>query len=397
MQVKSLSDAPVVMRSPSQGTQRSWPILPESRSGPVWPVRADKDDSTLARDADPLTDALGRSLTDLRISVTDRCNFRCGYCMPRSSFGPGHRFKDRSELLTFDELTRLTSLFLPLGVRKLRITGGEPLLRKNVEHLIERLHGLRTLNGSPPEIALTTNGSILARKATALKAAGLNRVTVSLDALDDHTFRKMSDADCSVADVLKGIEAAQRAGLGPIKVNMVVRRGVNADQVLPMVEHFRHTGVELRFIEYMDVGTTNRWQSAEVVTASSILASITQRHALVPLERSAGDTAKRYAHQDGSGHIGFIASVSEPFCGDCTRLRLSADGQLHTCLFSTAGYDVRQRLRSAEPDDSIALALRALWQQRADRYSEQRADNMASHITSTTSASARVEMSYIGG
>ncbi|RZI83236.1 MAG: GTP 3',8-cyclase MoaA [Rubrivivax sp.] len=335
-------------------------------------------------------DRLGRPLRDLRISVTDRCNFRCSYCMPRHVFGNDHPFLPQPQLLSFEEITRTARIFMGLGVRKLRLTGGEPLLRKHLDRLVAQLSELSTLDGTPPELTLTTNASILARKAQALKDAGLQRVTISLDALDDAVFRRMNDADFPVADVLAGIEAAHAAGLGPIKVNMVVQRGVNDAQIVPMARHFRGTGVELRFIEFMDVGTTNAWKMDQVLPSSQVRERL---HAEWPLsavnaERQ-GETAERWAYDDGQGSVGFISSVTRAFCGDCNRLRLSTDGQLFTCLFAHQGHDLRTLLRQDHPDDHIATGLRQLWARREDRYSQLRAEG--------TAPQHRIEMSYIGG
>ncbi len=293
----------------------------------------------------PVLDRLQRPLHDLRISVTDRCNFRCGYCMPRAVYRD-HRFLPQPELLSFEEITRTARLFMSLGVRKLRLTGGEPLMRKNLERLVAMLAELRTVDGEPPELTLTTNGSLLARKARALKDAGLKRVTISLDALDDTTFRRMNDADFPVADVLAGIEAAQAVGLAPLKVNMVVQRSVNADQILPMARHFRGTGIELRFIEFMDVGSTNGWRLDDVLPSADIVSLIDAEHPLLPVaDPRIGETAQRYCYADGSGSIGLVSSVTRAFCGDCNRARLSTDGRIYLCLFATQGFDLRAMLR----------------------------------------------------
>ncbi|MDR2154155.1 MAG: GTP 3',8-cyclase MoaA [Burkholderiaceae bacterium] len=347
-----------------------------------------------------LRDARGRPLRDLRISVTDRCNFRCAYCMPKEVFDSRHAWLPQAALLNFEEITRLARLFVARGVGKLRLTGGEPLLRKGLEALIAQLAALRTPAGRPLDITLTTNGSLLARKARALKAAGLERVTVSLDALDDAVFRRMNDADFPVADVLAGIEAAQAAGLTPVKVNMVVKRGVNDDQIVAMARRFRGSGVTLRFIEYMDVGATNGWRMDEVLPSAEVLRRLQAEYALVALQASApGETAERwgYAAADGRhdpalGEVGFISSVTQAFCGDCNRARLSMDGKLFLCLFAGQGYDLRALLRGGADDERIDAALVAIWQGRADRYSELR----ASH-SSDAARGRRVEMSYIGG
>jgi len=335
-------------------------------------------------------DQLGRPLRDLRISVTDRCNFRCSYCMPRDVFGHDHTFLRQPELLSFEEITRTARLFVGLGVRKLRLTGGEPLLRKHLERLVEQLAQLRTPDGGPVELTLTTNASILARKARALKDAGLQRVTISLDALDDAIFRRMNDADFPVSDVLAGIEAAQAVGLGPIKVNMVVQRGVNDGQILPMARHFRGTGIELRFIEFMDVGTTNGWQMDKVLPSSQVRQLIDAEFPLQALDvQRVGETAQRWAYADGQGTVGFISSVTQAFCGDCNRLRLSTDGQLFTCLFAHQGHDLRSLLRGDHADEQITTGLRQLWAQRSDQYSQLRAQGLAPQN--------RIRMSYIGG
>lgn len=347
----------------------------------------------------PTPDQLGRPLRDLRISVTDRCNFRCGYCMPRTAFGPDHPFLPHAELLSFEEITRVARMAMRLGVRKLRLTGGEPLLRKDIERLIAQLAELRTLDGLPPELTLTTNGSLLKRKAQTLKDAGLQRVTVSLDALDETTFAHMSDSNLSVADVLSGIEAAQAVGLKPIKVNMVVQRGVNDHEIVPLARHFRHTGVELRFIEFMDVGQTNRWQMDHVLPSRDVRARIEQAFALRPVASShTSDTAQRWAYADGAGLLGFISSVTQAFCGDCSRLRMSTEGRLYTCLFASQGYELRSLLRDpALHDDEITARIAALWTQRDDRYSQLRGQPGQTDNALQQPSAPRIEMSYIGG
>jgi cyclic pyranopterin phosphate synthase len=330
-------------------------------------------------------DTLRRPLHDLRISVTDRCNFRCVYCMPKEIFGRDHAFLPRQALLSFEELERAARLFVALGVGKIRLTGGEPLLRRDLEQLVAMLARLPGI-----ELTLTTNGSLLAEKAQLLRQAGLQRVSVSLDAIDDETFMRMNDVDFSVARVLEGIEAAVAAGLTPVKVNMVVKRGINEHSLLPMAEHFRGTGIVLRFIEYMDVGSTNGWRLDDVVPAAEILRRLQTAHPLEPLEPNyRGEVANRYRYRDGSGEIGLIASVSQPFCGDCSRIRLSADGQIFLCLFAAMGFDLRARLRSSATDTELLEALAALWRGRGDRYSEIR--------SSATAGLKHVEMSYIGG
>ena len=343
----------------------------------------------------PLLDQRGRPLRDLRISVTDRCNFRCSYCMPREAFGPDHTFLPQSALLNFEEIQRVASIFATLGVRKLRLTGGEPLLRRNIDELIHLLREVRTPDGQPLELALTTNGVLLARMARRLRDAGLNRVTVSLDALDPTLFQQMADVDTDVNQVLQGIDEALALGLAPLKVNMVVRQGVNESQILPMVRHFKDRPVELRFIEYMDVGQTNQWRLDEVLPWQSIHALIHAHHPLMPLEpREPGETARRWRHAHAQGHIGFIASVTQAFCGECTRLRLSTEGRLYTCLFAERGADVRALLRDAGMgNDQIAARVAALWQLRSDRYSELRRQPAPTEAP----ARQRIEMSYIGG
>lgn len=334
-------------------------------------------------------DARGRPLRDLRISVTDRCNFRCTYCMPREVFGADHVFLPHSALLTFEEITRVAAIALSQGVRKIRLTGGEPLLRKQIEVLVAMLAQLRTPDGQPPDLTLTTNGTLLARKAQALAQAGLTRVTVSLDALDDALFERMSDSGVPVATILSGIDAAARAGLGPVKINMVVRRGMNDEQILPMARHFRHTGHILRFIEYMDVGSTNGWRMDEVVTGAEIVRRIGEEFAVKPVQpQYRGEVAARWAYEDGAGEIGLITSVSQPFCGDCTRLRLSPEGRLFTCLFAEQGHDLRALLRSGAGDQALKDRLAGIWQARGDRYSELRGQAHRDH---------KIEMSYIGG
>ena len=348
-----------------------------------------------------LTDARGRPLRDLRISVTDRCNFRCNYCMPKEVFDKGYPYLPHSDLLSFEEITRLTSVFLGHGVRKIRLTGGEPLLRRNIEALISQLAALRTVDGNPPEITLTTNGSLLARKARALREAGLQRVTVSLDGLDDAVFQRMNDVGFPVADVLEGIDAARHAGLHPVKVNMVVKRGTNEHEILPMAKHFRGTGVILRFIEYMDVGATNGWRMDEVLPSAEVIERLRAELPLVPLDPAApGETAERWGHANAQGHhdpalgeVGVISSVPKAFCGDCNRARLSTEGQLYLCLFATQGHDLRSLLRSGASDTDIASAIGPIWQGRSDRYSELRGTLPADARQGTR----RVEMSYIGG
>jgi GTP 3',8-cyclase len=329
-------------------------------------------------------DTLNRPLRDLRISVTDRCNFRCVYCMPKEVFGHEYRFLPRRELLTFEEIERVSRVFVGLGVEKLRITGGEPLLRRDLEQLIGRLAGLGDL-----DLTLTTNGALLAQKARALAEAGLTRVTVSLDSLDDEVFRAMNDVDFPVARVLAGIDAAAAEGL-PVKVNVVVKRGLNEGSILDIARRFRGTGHTVRFIEFMDVGATNGWRLDDVVPAAEVVRMIGAEFPLEPVEAAyRGEVAERYRYLDGAGEIGVIASVTQPFCGDCTRARISADGKLYTCLFAVRGHDLRAVLRAEATDEELEDAIRAVWTRRTDRYSELR--------TEDTAALRKVEMSYIGG
>ncbi len=332
------------------------------------------------------TDTLQRPLRDLRISVTDRCNFRCTYCMPKGVFGRDYKFLPRDQLLTFEEITLVATAAARLGVNKIRITGGEPLMRAGLPDLVSMLAPIDGIE----DLTMTTNGSILARKAEELAEAGLSRVSVSLDSIDDATFREMNDVDFGVAGVLEGIEAAAAAGLGPVKINAVVKRGLNDHGIVELAGHFRNTGHIVRFIEYMDVGTTNGWRLDDVVSADEIHRAISAEFPLEPVEAAYhGEVATRYRYVDGSGEIGIIASVTAPFCGDCTRLRLSAEGSAYTCLFASAGSDLRALIRSGADDDSIAKALTTIWEGRSDRYSEQRAEG--------TAGWERIEMSYIGG
>ncbi|HTJ98666.1 MAG TPA: GTP 3',8-cyclase MoaA [Bordetella sp.] len=341
----------------------------------------------------PVRDTRARPLQDLRISVTDRCNFRCTYCMPRDTFDSSHVFLPHAQLLSFEEMTRAAGVFVRLGVRKIRLTGGEPLLRKNIETLIGMLAELRTPDGQPLELTLTTNGSLLARKARALKDAGLTRVTVSMDALDPAMFARMSDTDFPVADVLRGIDAAAQAGLAPVKVNMVVRHGVNDDQILPMARHFRGSGHILRFIEYMDVGSTNGWNMAEVLPSDDIVARIGAQFPLLPMGGDAmGRVAQRWSYADGAGEIGVISSVTHAFCEGCTRARLSPEGRLFLCLFASRGYDLRALIRGGADDEQLAAAIAGIWSGRGDNYSERRLAD-----TPGARQDPKVEMSYIGG
>jgi cyclic pyranopterin phosphate synthase len=350
-----------------------------------------------------LADRRGRPLHDLRISVTDRCNFRCSYCMPKEVFDRDYKFLPQTSLLSFEEITRLSRAFVAHGVRKLRLTGGEPLLRKHLERLVAMLAELRTPDGEALDLTLTTNGSLLERKAQALADAGLKRVTVSLDGLDDAVFRRMNDVDFPVADVLRGIDAAVRAGLGPVKVNMVVKRGTNEQEILPMARHFReHYGPQavLRFIEFMDVGATNGWNMASVLPSAEVRRRIDAAFPLEPLEATApGETAERWRYRDGGGEIGLISSVTQPFCGECNRARLSTEGKLFLCLFASRGHDLRALLRGAAPDGrpwddaQLAAAIGHVWRGRDDRYSELRQGGSAPAGT----GERRVEMHYIGG
>jgi len=330
-------------------------------------------------------DTLGRPLHDLRISVTDRCNFRCVYCMPKEVFGKDFQFLPRAEILTFEEIERLARIFVALGVQKIRLTGGEPLVRRNLEVLVEKLAKIGDL-----DLTLTTNGSLLSQKARPLAEAGLRRVTVSLDSLDDATFKRMNDADFPVAKVLAGIEAAHAAGLAPIKINMVTKRGVNETSIVPMARYFKGTGMTLRFIEFMDVGSTNGWRLDDVVPAREIIAMIDREMPLEPVQSGyRGEVAARYRYKDGGGEIGVISSVTQPFCADCTRARLSADGALYTCLFATQGHDLRALLRSGASDEEISSAIAAVWTERTDRYSDLRSEQ--------TAGLHKIEMSFIGG
>ncbi len=336
-------------------------------------------------------DRLNRPLRDLRISVTDRCNFRCVYCMPREVFGPGYAFVPRKDLLTLEEIARVAQVFASLGMRKVRITGGEPLIRRNLEHLIEMIDATEGVE----DISLTTNGSMLTSvRAASLKQAGLKRLTISLDALDDATFKRINDVDYPASRVLDGIDNARAAGFADIKVNAVVRRGFNEHAVLDLVKHFRHSGCIVRFIEYMDVGETNGWNLDDVIPAAELVDRI---DALYPLQAVSpnypGEVAKRWRYRDGAGEIGFITSVTQSFCGDCSRARLSAVGELYTCLFGTQGHDLRSLLRSGADDAQLLQAVSEIWQERADRYSELRATATPVPLT----GQAKVEMSHIGG
>ncbi len=361
-------------------TQRVIPLADERqlRQMPTIPANFSAASGTLL-------DSRGRPVRDLRISVTDRCNFRCVYCMPKSVFDKDYAFLPRQSLLSFEEITRLARLFAAHGVTKIRLTGGEPLLRRNLEQLISQLGAIPQM-----EVTLTTNGVLLPKKAGALKAAGLRRVTVSLDSLDDTIFRAMNDMDVPVADVLKGIAAAEAAGLGPIKINMVVKRGLNDQEILPMVERFRGSGHILRFIEFMDVGSSNGWRMDDVVPSAEVVRRIHEKHPLKPINPNySGEVAERWRFTDGGGEIGVISSVTQAFCSTCTRARLSTEGSLYTCLFAQSGHDLRSLMRDGRSDAEISAAIGLIWSRRNDRYSEIR--------TAETASLRKIEMSYIGG
>ena len=383
-----------------QDTHRVIPLMDLRPSGLAVPAEA-FDAATRIQADGLIADRRGRALHDLRISVTDRCNFRCNYCMPKEIFDKDYAYLKHSDLLSFEEITRLARVFVAHGVEKIRLTGGEPLLRKNLEQLIEQLAGLRTLAGKPLDITLTTNGSLLARKAQSLKDAGLQRVTVSLDGLDDAVFRSMNDVDFPVADVLEGIEAARTVGLGPIKINMVVKRATNAQEILPMARRFKGSGMVLRFIEYMDVGATNGWRMNEVMPSAQVVQLIQSELPLVQLSASSpGETAQRWgytnasgAHDTEAGEIGVISSVTQAFCSSCNRARLSTEGQLYLCLFAEKGYDLRSLVRGQASDADLQSAVAHIWQGRTDNYSEQRSSLPADQSAPVK----RVEMSYIGG
>jgi cyclic pyranopterin phosphate synthase len=350
----------------------------------VFPIRSTRAPAP-AYDGQPLADTLGRNLRDLRISVTDRCNFRCVYCMPREMFDHDFKFVAHEEILSFEEIARLARLFAGLGVKKIRLTGGEPLVRRGLERLVAMLAQIPGL-----DLTLTTNGSLLAKQAAALAKAGLKRVTVSLDSLDEATFRAINDADCPVSKVIEGIEAAAAAGMAPIKINMVVKRGTNDGHVLAMAERWRGTGHVVRFIEYMDVGSTNGWRMDDVVPSAQIVKMIGERYPLEPVDPDyRGEVAERWRYRDGAGEIGVIASVTQAFCRDCNRLRLSAEGSLYTCLFAQQGHDLKWLLRHGGSDEELVNEVAAVWRARGDRYSEIR--------TTETAKARKVEMSYIGG
>jgi GTP 3',8-cyclase len=371
-------------------TDRIIPLLDARTAslGPLWPAGVEPASGRIV-------DQRGRPLRDLRISVTDRCNFRCTYCMPKEVFDSGYQFLRHSDLLTFEEVVRLARLFIAHGVEKVRLTGGEPLLRKDLHKLIAMLSQLKTRDGRELDIALTTNGSILARKAQQLADAGLKRITVSLDGLDDTVFKRMNDVDFPVSDVLAGIDAAAAAGLAPIKINMVVKRGINDHEILPMARHFRGSGHIVRFIEFMDVGASNGWKMDDVVASAEVVQRIGAEMPLEPASSNYdGEVAERWRYLDGSGEIGVISSVTQAFCHDCTRARLSTEGKLYLCLFAQHGYDLRTLLRGSEQraplaDAEIETVIGRIWRGRADRYSELR--------TEATAKLPKVEMSYIGG
>lgn len=377
-------------------------VIPIVRDELAVPFITVRDDVTVQ--TGPLLDRRGRPLRDLRISVTDRCNFRCAYCMPKSVFGRDHRFLPQPDLLSFEEILRLARQFVTLGVRKIRLTGGEPLLRKNLEDLVAGLASIRTPEGQELDLTLTTNGSLLSRKARSLKEAGLKRITVSLDALDDAVFRQMNDVDFPVQKVLEGIEAAQAAGIDNIKVNMVVKKGTNDHEIIPMARHFMGTGISLRFIEYMDVGSTNQWRMDQVLPGSEVVSLINAEHPLIPLDPSApGATAERWGYVGSGGHhdpslgeIGVICSVTQAFCDDCNRARVSTEGRLFLCLFGSRGHDLRSLLRGTTPiaDEQIRDIIRSVWRGRTDRYSELRG---APGYPVGQFDQPRPEMSYIGG
>jgi cyclic pyranopterin phosphate synthase len=365
----------------------------------VFPIRLDEGNGLVPTIPGQLVpantstrDNRGRPLRDLRISVTDRCNFRCTYCMPKEIFDKNYPYLSHQELLSFEEITRLTTIFASLGVEKIRLTGGEPLLRKNLEVLVEMLAKIRTTSDQPLDLTLTTNGSILRKKALALKAAGLHRLTISLDGMNDDIFKKMNDVDFPVTDVLDGIAAAQEAGFTNLKVNMVVKKGTNDHEIIAMAEHFKGTGTTLRFIEFMDVGSSNSWDLSQVLPSKDVAAQINAVFPIEPLEANySGEVAQRWRYVDGSGEIGFISSVTQTFCHECTRARISTDGQMYLCLFANEGFDFKTLLRADKSDLEIANAIMSTWAVRDDHYSEIRGSNTA------VSNARKVEMSYIGG
>jgi cyclic pyranopterin phosphate synthase len=386
---------------PEKTQQRIVPLIDQRGKPHTIPVPKVIDDGQLQANG-LLSDARGRPLRDLRISVTDRCNFRCSYCMPKDVFTNDYPYLPHASLLTFEEITRIARQFVAHGVQKIRLTGGEPLLRKNIELLIQQLSSLRTTDGAALDLTLTTNGSLLTRKAAALKAAGLQRITVSLDGLDDSVFRAMNDVDFPVQEVLDGIEAARAVGLGPIKVNMVVKRGTNDNQILPMARHFKGSGVVLRFIEYMDVGATNGWRMNDVVPSAEVVKRLQQELTLIPLEATQpGETAQRWGYADANGQhdkaageIGVISSVTQAFCSDCNRARMSTEGQIYLCLFASQGHNLRDLVRGDCTDAQLSAAISHIWTGRSDRYSELRGSEGSAP---PGDGQRRVEMSYIGG
>lgn len=359
-------------------------------SDPLYFRKASDVPETIESPTGHVLDTRGRALRDLRISVTDRCNFRCVYCMPKEIFGRDYAFMPKASLLTFEEVTRLTRIAAAHGIQKVRLTGGEPLLRKDIEVLVSMIKDVPTVDGKPLDVALTTNGSVLARKARALADAGLDRVTVSLDSVNEKTFQTMNDVDYPVKSVLDGIDAAHEAGLGPVKINMVVKKGMNDQDIIPMARYFKDTPYIVRFIEFMDVGTSNGWKLGEVVPSSDVIARINEEMPLEPVEANyTGEVAGRWRYTDGGGEIGVISSVTQAFCSTCTRARISADGKLFTCLFAVAGHDLRELMRDGCTDDEIATVMAHLWRARTDNYSERRGHETAER--------QKIEMSYIGG
>ena len=358
----------------------------------VKPIPGDTSAVQCGQLQSPILDALGRPLRDLRISVTDRCNFRCTYCMPKQVFGSGFQFIRHQDMLSFEEIARLASIFTSLGIAKIRLTGGEPLLRRHIERLVSYLADIKCPDGSGLDLALTTNGSVLRQKAKALFDAGLKRITVSLDALDNDTYMKMNDVGFPVSIVLDAIEYALAVGFSPVKVNAVIRKGYNEGQILPLVAHFKGTPVILRFIEYMDAGTHSGWHTDQIVPSARIIETIQSKYPIEPLEANyPGETAERWRHTDGGGEIGVISSITQPFCSACSRIRLSTDGKIYPCLFSTTGFDLRQLIRSGQSDDTIRQAVMDYWHSRADRYSELRLKK------EYRQDGQRIEMHYIGG
>ena len=374
---------------PNSMSKKIIPIIDyrHSKAAPVIPAVIEEPNGLIG-------DAFGRPLQDLRISLTDRCNFRCVYCMPIESFGKDHVFMPRASMMTFEEITRIAQIFVNHGVQKIRLTGGEPLLRKHVENLIEMLAKLKTYDGSDLDLTLTTNGALLGKKAQSLKDAGLNRVTVSLDSLDDATFKRMNGVDFPVSDVLRSLDIAHSVGLGPIKVNMVVKSGMNDQEIVPMARYFKDSPFILRFIEYMDVGTSNQWEMGEVIPSAEVVRRISAHMPLEEIEPNyTGETAERWRYQDGGGEIGVISSITKTFCHECVRARLSTEGKLYTCLFAESGHDLRALMQNGKTDQEISTALAHLWRLRADRYSELRSANTKSKIQT----GKKIEMSYIGG